>query len=178
MKDRSTGKSRGFGFVTFQLASDAAHAGNKEHVVDGRRCEVSTAASHHCPVLQHSPELRQRHWPTALHCFLWQGVDNSAAQLLFRQAPQLHTPSESAHHEIDRSLMLQAKYALPRGGGPAPRTTRIFVARIPPMVSDVEFRQYFERFGQVQVGSPCQQACITVGAHPAAGRSCAGVSNV
>ena len=46
---------------------------------------------------------------------------------------------------------LQAKYALPRGGGPAPRTTRIFVARIPPMVSDVEFRQYFERFGQVQV---------------------------
>ncbi len=46
---------------------------------------------------------------------------------------------------------MQAKYALPRGGGPAPRTTRIFVARIPPMVSDVEFRQYFERFGQVQV---------------------------
>ena len=45
----------------------------------------------------------------------------------------------------------QAKYALPRGGGPAPRTTRIFVARIPPIVSDVEFRQYFEGFGQVQV---------------------------
>ena len=54
--------------------------------------------------------------------------------------------------------LAQAKYALPRGGGPAPRTTRIFVARIPPMVSDVEFRQYFERFGQVQVGLSCQQA--------------------
>ena len=40
MKDRSTGKSRGFGFVTFQRSSDAAHAGNKEHMVDGRRCEV------------------------------------------------------------------------------------------------------------------------------------------
>ena len=40
MKDRTTGKSRGFGFVTFQRASDAAHAGNKEHMVDGRRCEV------------------------------------------------------------------------------------------------------------------------------------------
>lgn len=46
---------------------------------------------------------------------------------------------------------MQAKYALPRGGGLAPRTTRIFVARIPPMVTDVEFRQHFERFGQVQV---------------------------
>ena len=40
MKDRTTGKSRGFGFVTFQRSSDAAHAGNKEHMVDGRRCEV------------------------------------------------------------------------------------------------------------------------------------------
>ena len=46
----------------------------------------------------------------------------------------------------------QAKYALPRGGGPAPRTTRIFVARIPLSVSDVQFRQYFEQFGHVQVG--------------------------
>ena len=55
---------------------------------------------------------------------------------------------------------MQAKYALPRGGGPAPRTTRIFVARIPPMVSDVEFRQYFERFGQVQVELPCQQGAV------------------
>ena len=45
MKDRTTGKSRGFGFVTFQQAADAAHAGNKEHMVDGRRCEVSTCCS-------------------------------------------------------------------------------------------------------------------------------------
>ena len=44
MKDRTTGKSRGFGFVTFQQASDAARAGNKEHMVDGRRCEVSTCS--------------------------------------------------------------------------------------------------------------------------------------
>ena len=40
MKDRSTGKSRGFGFVTFFRASDAAVAANQEHVVDNRRCEV------------------------------------------------------------------------------------------------------------------------------------------
>lgn len=40
MKDRSTGKSRGFGFVTFFRAADAAIAANQEHVVDGRRCEV------------------------------------------------------------------------------------------------------------------------------------------
>ena len=63
MKDRSTGKSRGFGFVTFQLAADAARAGNKEHMVDGRRCEVSSAPSHHCAsaVGQHRLQLRQGH---------------------------------------------------------------------------------------------------------------------
>ena len=49
----------------------------------------------------------------------------------------------------------QAKYALPRGGGPAPRTTRIFVARIPLSVSDAQFRQYFEQFGHVQVRARC-----------------------
>ena len=44
MKDRSTGKSRGFGFVTFFRAADAACAANQEHVVDGRRCEVNPYA--------------------------------------------------------------------------------------------------------------------------------------
>ena len=72
MKDRTTGKSRGFGFVTFQRTSDAAHAGNKEHMVDGRRCEVSSTpavtSSHSverpCDIMEFSirhpgpPELR------------------------------------------------------------------------------------------------------------------------
>ena len=53
----------------------------------------------------------------------------------------------------------QAKYALPRGGGPAPRTTRIFVARIPLSVGDAQFRQYFEQFGHVQVGLPGPSLC-------------------
>ena len=31
-----------------------------------------------------------------------------------------------------------------------PRTTRIFVARIPPSVTEAQFRQYFESFGKLQ----------------------------
>ena len=54
MKDRTTGKSRGFGFVTFQRTSDAAHAGNKEHMVDGRRCEVGST-----PAVTQSHNLRR-----------------------------------------------------------------------------------------------------------------------
>ncbi|KAL3130811.1 hypothetical protein ABBQ38_000147 [Trebouxia sp. C0009 RCD-2024] len=43
MKDRSTGKSRGFGFVTFLHHSDAQHVAVTDHQVDGRRCEAKFA---------------------------------------------------------------------------------------------------------------------------------------
>eukprot|EP00798_Chlamydomonas_sp_ICE-L_P000894 gene894-5690_t len=82
MKDRYTGKSRGFGFVTFHETSAATVALAAEHSIDGRRCE--------------------------------------------------------------------AKAALPKGETSIPRTTRIFVARIPPSVTEVQFRGYFESFGKLQ----------------------------
>ncbi|GLC45344.1 hypothetical protein PLESTB_000312400 [Pleodorina starrii] len=82
MKDRYTGKSRGFGFVTFMDAASATRALAVEHTIDGRRCE--------------------------------------------------------------------AKVALPKGEPSPPRTTRIFVARIPPSVTESQFRQYFEGFGKLQ----------------------------
>lgn len=82
MKDRYTGKSRGFGFVTFVDAVCAQRALASEHTIDGRRCE--------------------------------------------------------------------AKVALPKGDPTPPRTTRIFVARIPPSVTEAQFRAYFENFGKLQ----------------------------
>lgn len=82
MKDRYTGKSRGFGFVSFKYAADASRVMSSEHQIDGRRCE--------------------------------------------------------------------AKPALPRGGGNPSRTTRIFVARILPGVTDEAFKAHFEQYGTVQ----------------------------
>ena len=43
MKDRYTGKSRGFGFVSFVDAASAVRALNTEHCIDGRRCEAKVA---------------------------------------------------------------------------------------------------------------------------------------
>lgn len=43
MKDRLSGKSRGFGFVTFVDPAAAAHALQMEHTIDGRRCEAKVA---------------------------------------------------------------------------------------------------------------------------------------
>ena len=45
MKDRASGKSRGFGFVTYWSAADAQRVLEGNHVVDGRRCEVRNRAS-------------------------------------------------------------------------------------------------------------------------------------
>jgi RNA-binding protein Musashi len=82
MREKYTGKSRGFGFVTFASADDARRAVAAEHIVDNRRCE--------------------------------------------------------------------AKFALPEGKVGSARTTRIFAARIPSSVTDLQFRGYFEQFGAVQ----------------------------
>lgn len=43
MKDRYSGKSRGFGFVTFVYPENAASVVVGEHYVDGRRCEAKFA---------------------------------------------------------------------------------------------------------------------------------------
>ncbi|KAJ8648144.1 hypothetical protein MRB53_001167 [Persea americana] len=43
MKERSTGRSRGFGYVTFSSAEDAKNALEGEHVLGGRMLEVKVA---------------------------------------------------------------------------------------------------------------------------------------
>ena len=48
MKDRYTGKSRGFGFVTFVDTASATTALSMEHSIDGRRCEAKIALPKVC----------------------------------------------------------------------------------------------------------------------------------
>lgn len=43
MREKYTGKSRGFGFVTFATAADAQRAVMGEHEIDGRKCETKFA---------------------------------------------------------------------------------------------------------------------------------------
>ena len=90
LRDRATGRSRGFGFVTCTHAADAADVvASSPHTIDGRRCEARFAAP--------------------------------------RGAPSASAPAPA----------------------PAPRCARVFVARVPPSVTDAEFRAHFEAFGAV-----------------------------
>lgn len=83
MKERSSGRSRGFGYVTFSSAEDAKTALESEHILGNRTLEVKVA-----------------------------------------------TPREEMRQ-------------------PAKKATRIFVARIPPSVTEATFRSYFESYGEI-----------------------------
>ncbi|KAI6700057.1 hypothetical protein NL676_014381 [Syzygium grande] len=83
MKERSTGRSRGFGYVTFTLAEDAKSALSSEHILGNRTLEVKVA-----------------------------------------------TPKEEMR-------------------APPKKVTRIFVARIPPSVTESTFRSHFEKYGEI-----------------------------
>lgn len=84
MKERSTGRSRGFGYVTFTSVEDAKKALSSEHHLGNRLLEVKVA-----------------------------------------------TPKE----EMTRSS--------------TKKVTRIFVARIPPSVTESTFRSHFEKYGEI-----------------------------
>ncbi|KAF9623042.1 hypothetical protein IFM89_036178 [Coptis chinensis] len=83
MKERTTGRSRGFGYATFASTEDAKKALTAEHFLGSRMLEVKIA-----------------------------------------------TPKEEMR-------------------APAKKMTRIFVARIPPSVTEAAFRSYFETYGDI-----------------------------
>ncbi|KAK7251040.1 hypothetical protein RIF29_33907 [Crotalaria pallida] len=84
MKERSTGRSRGFGYVTFTSVDDAKNVLSSEHILGNRTLEVKVA-----------------------------------------------TPKEEMRAPSTKKV------------------TRIFVARIPPSVTEETFRSHFEKYGEI-----------------------------
>ncbi|XP_074338396.1 heterogeneous nuclear ribonucleoprotein 1-like [Apium graveolens] len=97
MKDKITGKPRGFGFVVFADPSVLDTVLQEKHVIDGRMVEPKRAMS------------REE-----------------------QQVSKVGNPSSGRSY----------------GGGDV-RTKKIFVGGLPPTLSEDEFRQYFESYGQV-----------------------------
>jgi hypothetical protein len=70
MKDRLSGKSRGFGFVTFTDAAAAARALQVDHTIDGRRCEAKVALPKVCSSGSSSNSRGLMHAGPAMHSCL------------------------------------------------------------------------------------------------------------
>jgi hypothetical protein len=140
LRDRVSGKSRGFGFVTFADAVSAAHALAAEHVIDGRRCEAKVAL------------------PRTMLSDAASGASGTPPPAPAAAAP---APAASAAAAAVAAAAAAAAAgplggfgplagAPPLAGPPPPCSTRIFVARIPAAVSEAQFRAYFEQFGRLQ----------------------------
>lgn len=84
MKERSSGRSRGFGYVTFSSAEDTKNVLQSEHILGDRTLEVKIA-----------------------------------------------TPKEEMRQQSSK------------------KATRIFVAKIPPTITEDSFRRYFEAYGEI-----------------------------
>lgn len=159
MKDRYTGKSRGFGFVSFVECQAAGQALLAEHTIDGRRCEAKVALPkvRDCMDLLAYVSIGSVQW-TAASMGNYQGLAHCAlhaCQLAYNIMHRLAMPClcPTAVHQApctDHQTFCML-VNLMQGEPTPPRTTRIFVARIPPSVTEAQFRAYFEGFGKLQV---------------------------
>ncbi|KAI0528797.1 hypothetical protein KFK09_001340 [Dendrobium nobile] len=103
MRDKATGKPRGFGFVAFSDPSILDRVLQDTHNIDGRTVEAKKAMSR-----------EEQHTTVRTGSNTMRNVGGGGG-----------------------------------GGGGSIRTKKIFVGGLPPTLSDIEFRKYFEAFGTV-----------------------------
>eukprot|EP00798_Chlamydomonas_sp_ICE-L_P027242 gene27242-2497_t len=141
MKDRYTGSSRGFGFVTFVDIASAGLALRTPHMIDGRRCEIKgeapPAQTSHIFVAWIHPQVTEadfrKHFehPGRFHTRTPPHICTSRTP-----GPHTHTPPYLPFFVHDE------RRPLPTKPSTCPLRTRI-----PPQVTEAEFRKHFEQFG-------------------------------
>ncbi|OIV90005.1 hypothetical protein TanjilG_00351, partial [Lupinus angustifolius] len=140
MRDKNTGKPRGFAFVVFSDPSVIDRVLEDTHVIDGR-----TSISENDVV--HTSIMREKNTVTFMlhecylfvdeHVHLYYTVD--AKRALSREDQQVSFNSRSGNSNSARNS----------GNGGNIRTKKIFVGGLPPTLTEEKFREYFEAYGQI-----------------------------
>ncbi|KAL4562966.1 hypothetical protein LXL04_026997 [Taraxacum kok-saghyz] len=139
MKDRTTGRARGFGFVVFLNPAVAERVVKEKHIIDGRTVSsISISIPIPIPILV--------------------SISLTSSQTYF----SVHT--DDVNHFIDFDHQVEAKKAVPRDdqqtinrinngsihSSPSPpqtSTRKIFVGGLAPTVTEIDFKTYFDQFG-------------------------------
>lgn len=122
MRNKTTGVSRGFGFVTFREAATADQVIAGMHNIDGRRIDIK-------------PAVPQGNAPPPM-------VNTADGALDGRGPPQMAQAPPMVPLSLGKAP--GAEYGR---GGQAMR--KFFVGGLPSSLGDVDFRAHFERFGPV-----------------------------
>ncbi|KAL6224810.1 hypothetical protein ACLB2K_003665 [Fragaria x ananassa] len=177
MKERSTGRSRGFGYVTFASAEDAKSVASSEHFLGNRMLEVKVA----------TPKEEMRTPARKVTRIFVARIPQSVTEANFRshfgkygEITDLYMPKEDDFKPVARMPAAQqggygaynayisaaTRYAAlgaptlydhPPHPGPAygrgesarGLSRKIFVGRLPQEATSEDLRQYFGRFGRI-----------------------------
>jgi RNA-binding protein Musashi len=122
MRDGPSGRSRGFGFLTFKDPRTVNVVMVKEHFLDGKIVRALISTSPNAPGRQQQPFSR----------------------------PFSHPPirSQDPQHERElTNLKIDPKRAIPRDE--QERTSKIFVGGVSQEANEQDFKDYFSQFGRV-----------------------------
>jgi len=122
MRDGPSGRSRGFGFLTFKDPRTVNVVMVKEHFLDGKIVRALISTSPNAPGRQQQPPSR----------------------------PFSHPPTRSQDPQHEReltNLKIDPKRAIPRDE--QERTSKIFVGGVSQEANEQDFKDYFSQFGRV-----------------------------
>ncbi|KAJ8609500.1 hypothetical protein CTAYLR_005465 [Chrysophaeum taylorii] len=147
MRNKVTGISRGFGFITYSSADSVETVLAREHHLDGRRIDIKRAV----PRDRAPPALDRGGQRGGMSAYGPAGGGQQQQQQPQPQQPghlhyQAHDPGPP-YHRGGAGAAGHGGGMYGNGAGAA--TRKLFVGGIPPTVTEAEFRQYFERFGAV-----------------------------
>ncbi|CAN7010224.1 unnamed protein product [Brassica rapa subsp. trilocularis] len=129
LKDRTTGRARGFGFVVFADPAVAETVITEKHNIDGRLV-ISLCCLH---------LLAQDR--SCVQCNLFTSHERDCSSFIILQVEAKKAVPRDDQNTATRSNSSSLQ------GSPGGRTRKIFVGGLPSSITESDFKTYFEQFG-------------------------------